>query len=87
MHVIDKVHSEKVAWLELINNGNKIVTLGSDHLIKVTDLRTLKVISTIEHKDLLIHRDFCRFSISPNERFILIGGQNGQIFIFNLKSF
>jgi len=44
----------------------KIVTASVDNKIKVTDLKTNKILHEIENPDLFINSAICKFAISPN---------------------
>ncbi len=54
MHTIEKVHTDKIESCHFTPNGRSIISIGRDHLIKITDFNTSKNIATIEHPDLLI---------------------------------
>jgi WD40 repeat protein len=52
----------------------------------VTDLHTLKTVATLEHHDLIIPSAGCNFGLSHNGKFLAVGSQNGQVFVFNLET-
>ncbi len=54
MHTIEGIHADKVECCRFSHNGKQIISVGRDHLIKVTDFQTYKEIATIEHPELLI---------------------------------
>jgi WD40 repeat protein len=49
------------------------------------DLKTYKNVAVLEHKDLFIPTGGCSFDVSSDGTFLAIGGQGGQVFVFNLK--
>lgn len=54
MHTIEGIHADKVECCRFSRNGKQIISVGRDHLIKVTDFQTYKEIATIEYPELLI---------------------------------
>ena len=46
----------------------------------------MKKIATLEHQDLLIPSG-CHFGLSYNGKYLSVGSQNGNIFIFDLESY
>ena len=54
MYTIENVHSDKIECCRFSRNGKQIISVGRDHLIKITDFSTYKEIATIEHQDLMI---------------------------------
>ena len=86
MYTIEDVHTDKIECCKFSRNGKEIISVGRDHLIKITDFQTKKEIATIEHPDLLIPSASCEFGVSTNGKFLAIGGQNGNIFVFNLQT-
>lgn len=86
MHTIEKVHQEKVECCVFSRDEKKIYSVSRDHTIKVTDMQTLKQITAMEHQDLIIPSGGCKFGLSANGKFLAVGGQNGQVFVFNLET-
>ena len=70
---MSKVHTDKVECCQFTPNGRQIVSIGRDHLIKVIDFYTYKVLATIEHPDLNIPSAGSLFGISPNGKFLAVG--------------
>ena len=87
MHVIQSVHSEKIECVRFLEHSTQIASLSRDHSIKITDLKTQKLLATLNHNDLFLPNASCEFAISPNGMFLAVGGQNGSMFIFNLKTY
>jgi WD40 repeat protein len=54
MYTIENVHSGKIECCKFSSNGKQIISIGRDHLIKITDFATYKEIATIENHDLMI---------------------------------
>jgi WD40 repeat protein len=48
-HTISGIHDGPVNCIKYLNNGNQIISSSKDSTLKVTDLRTLKAVRTIEH--------------------------------------
>ena len=65
-------------------DGTKIVTASADNTLKVIDMRSSNILHTLEHNDLIVPTAISKFSISPNGKFVVMGGHQGMIFIFNL---
>ncbi len=53
MYTMEKVHSDKIECCKFTNNGKNIISIGRDHLIKISDFSTYKTIATIEHPDFM----------------------------------
>jgi WD40 repeat protein len=85
MHVIPNVHSGKIECVKFTENSSQIVSVGRDHHIKITDLKSQKCLATLEHKDLFLPGHSCEFALSPNGMFLAIGSQSGNLFIFDMK--
>ena len=60
------------------------MTASTDNKLKVIDLKTNSVLHELESPDLIINAAICKFAISPNGKYVVIGGHSGTIFIFNL---
>ncbi len=50
---MEKVHSDKIECCKFTRNGKNIISIGRDHLIKISDFSTYKTIATIEHPDFM----------------------------------
>jgi len=87
MHTVQKLHTEKIECCKITPNGKYLISIGRDHLIKITDFSTYKLLTTIEHRDLLIPGAGCKFGISSNGKFLAVGSQSGNIFVFDLNTF
>ena len=74
MNTIEKVHQEKVECCFFSKDEKKIYSVARDHLIKVTDLQTLKQVAVLEHSDLIIPSGGCKFGLSNNGKFLAVGG-------------
>lgn len=86
MHTIENVHANKVVCCKFSRNGKQIISIGRDHLIKITDFSTYKEIATIENADLMIPQTDCTFGLSANGKYLAVGSQNGSIFIFDMNT-
>ena len=53
-HTLSKVHDESINCIKFTQDGNQVITSSKDSTIKITDLRKLKVLATLEHDDLSI---------------------------------
>ena len=53
-NTIKNVHDAGINCVKFMPNGTQIVSMSKDATIKVTDLRMLKTIITMEHSDLSI---------------------------------
>ena len=71
--------------LKFTLDGTKLITASTNNTLQVIDLRSTKVLYTLEHEDLLISSAINKFAISPNGKYCVIGGHSGTIFIFNLE--
>ena len=65
-------------------DGTKIVTASSDNTLKVIDMRSSNTLHSLEHSDLIVPTAISKFAISPDGQFVVVGGHQGMIFIFNL---
>lgn len=86
MSCIDNVHVERIEHLQFTPDGKQIVSLGRDHTIQVTDFGTRKQVACIENSSLLMPKESC-FDISPQGKYLAVGGQDGSVFIFDMKTF
>jgi len=68
------------------SSGREIISLGRDHVIKITDANTYKEIATLESPELSIPSDSVCFGLSPGGKFLSVGSQSGSLCIFNIKS-
>lgn len=74
IYTVESVHTDKIECCKFSRNGKQIISVGRDHLIKVTDFNTYKEIATIEHPELMIPQTDCEFGISTNGKYMAIGG-------------
>ena len=58
--------------------------MSKDSTIKVTDLRMLKTVMTLEDQNLSIKGQNTQFAVSPDGQFIVVGDTRGKIYIFNV---
>ena len=72
--------------IKYTNDCTKIVTASTDNTLKVIDVRTMNVVTTISEPDLLVSAAISKFSVSPNSKFVVIGGHSGTLFIFNIET-
>ena len=63
---LKNIHRQQITCLKYTPDMGKIVTASVDNKIKVTDLKTNKILHEIEHQDLFINSAICKFAISPN---------------------
>ena len=63
---------------------SQLITTSTCGTIKVTDMRTQKVLTEIEHPDLNIPTVCSSVGLSRNGQYLAVGGKNGSLFIFDL---
>lgn len=85
MYNMEKIHADKIECCKFSRDGRNIISIGRDHLIKITDFSTYKTIATIENPDLMIPQAGCNFGISTSGKYLAVGSQNGNVFIFDLE--
>ena len=73
MNTIEKVHTDKIECCKITPNGRYIVSIGRDHLIKITDFYNFKTIATIEHQDFFVPQAGCKFGFSANGKYMAVG--------------
>lgn len=83
---LKNIHRQQITCLKYTPDMDKIVTASIDNKIKVTDLKTNKILHEIESPDLFINSAICKFAISPNSQYCVMGGHTGIIFVFNIKT-
>ena len=72
--------------LRFTPDAQKIVTASADNTLRVVELRTNKVLHEIEFNDLIIPSAISKFTISPNGKYLVIGGHSGTLFVFNMET-
>ena len=79
------LHDDKINAIEFIKNENQFVTLSKDHSIKLFDLRKMETIYTLN--DELIPQ-YCEsnITVSSDKKYLTVGSNKGQIFIFNVAT-
>lgn len=87
MTTIDNVHHDKVVCCKFSRNGKQIISMGRDHLIKITDFSTYKEVATIENPDLMIPQTDCSFGLSSNGKYMAVGAQDGSVFVFDMVTY
>ena len=80
------IHRMQITCVKFTPDGTKLVSAACDNHIKVIDVKTGNILQDIEHGDLLISPSISKFALSPDGKFIVIGGHSGSIFIFNLEN-
>ena len=85
--MLKKVHDDKIECVKYMERSNQVATVGRDHLIKITCLRMQKTIATLEHGDFILSQAVSKFDLSPSENYLAVGGHDGKLFVFNLKTF
>ena len=83
---IKTFHRQPITCLKYSLDGTKIVTASCDNTLKILDVRTMNVVQTLSDPDLIISQAISKFSISPNGKFVVIGGHSGTLFIFNVET-
>lgn len=66
-------------------DGNEILTNSRDNTLKLIDVRTFKVLSTLECDEYTNGHDCNTASISPNGRYVAVGSKKGSLIIFNIQ--
>ena len=79
------VHSDQITSIKFTRDGSELITSSKDHEIKITQLRDLKTVVTLEHPDLTIPASAGKFALSSSGKYLGIGGTNGSLFIFDLE--
>ncbi len=53
--------------------------------IIVLNERSMQVVFALEHPELSIPAGNCKFTISPDGKYVAIGSSNGSLFLFDIK--
>ncbi len=77
-----KVFNLSISKVVITPDGQKLIAANKDGLIKVVDIKTKKVINTMDK-----HNGYIKdIKISNNNKLIVSGGQDGAIVLWNLKN-
>ena len=80
-----KVHTDQITSLKFSRDGSEIITSSKDHEIKITEIRTMQTVATLEHQDLNIPATAGKFALAASGKYLAIGGTNGSLFVFDLE--
>lgn len=76
-------HESSITCLKLLKDDNYMVANSINGVINVWDRRVCKVVTRMEYPNQMTST---KFSVDPNEEFVLIGGDDRKVYIWNLKS-
>ena len=69
-----------------VSDKRDILSCTKDGQLKVVDLRTMSVKSTLGSDSLRIGSDYCRASLSPDGHYAMVGSTDGSVFIFDVNT-
>ena len=80
------LHSSQVTCVKFVPNGFNIVTASRTNGVLVIEEKTMQTIHYLDHSELSIPQGNCKFAVSPDGKFVAIGGTNGVLFVFNIQT-
>lgn len=89
MHDLDEIHVQQVTSVDFSRCGSYVVTNSRDNTVKLIDVRTWKILKEFEGTTKEPYRNavnWNRATFSPDSQYIVAGGQNGHLYIWNVDS-
>jgi autophagy-related protein 16 len=86
MHDAENVHTQQATAVEFSRDGLLAVSTSRDNTVKVLDLRTWKVLKTMENTGKEVYRNLVNWNravFSPDGQYICAGSATGNLFIWN----
>jgi len=79
------LHDEIITSVCFSSCGRYLLTNSRDHSLKWIDLRTYSVVHTIEDENYINTCVTNTASLSPSDRYAVVGSKNGQVLILNIQ--
>ena len=79
------VHDEQITCVRFTNDGHYCVSTSTDNTVKVWDVRVFKEVKAMEDDNLRVVNPTCRLCISPDDKFCVIGSNDGKVMIFDIQ--
>jgi len=76
----------KVTSLDLAQDMNYLLACSRDDTIKVIDLRRNQIVSTYRTEGFKVTCDYTRACFSPDSQYVLCGGHDGALYVWNTKT-
>ena len=89
MHVMEDIHNGQATSVEFNRDDSLVVTCSRDNTVKVTDMRTYRVLQVFEGTSKHPFRNLINWNRaiwSPDSAWICAGGHSGELFFWNLES-
>ena len=89
IHTLPNAHRDQVTCARFTSDERYVVSHGQDHLVKVWDIRTWQQVFEPFEEELLTCPNGVlktKLTISPDNRFVVVGSQNGAVIILDLKA-
>jgi WD40 repeat protein len=86
---IENAHNSAVTCARFTPDENYVISTGHDHTVKVWDVRKWQEIykPSFEHEEYTCpgFTNHTKLAISPNSQFVVVGSQNGTVFVLDIK--
>lgn len=90
VHTLQNAHLDQVTCARYTTDERYVISTGQDHLVKVWDVRMWKQAIEPAFSEGLLKcptgATKTKLAISPDNRFVVVGSQNGAVVILDIKS-
>ena len=76
----------KVTSLDLSPDMNFLLACSRDDSLKIIDLRTYQIVSTLKSEGFRVAFDYTRACFSPDGQYVMCGAHDGSVYIWNAKT-
>eukprot|EP00300_Choanocystis_sp_HF-7_P011807 c17623_g1_i1.p1 GENE.c17623_g1_i1~~c17623_g1_i1.p1 ORF type:complete len:452 (+),score=106.13 c17623_g1_i1:37-1356(+) len=83
VYKIENLHAAQITHVDFSTDGSRILSLGKEGTLKITDARTYETTVQIGHRDLQVAVNWTKACFSPDSNYVVVGGQTGQVFVFD----
>jgi len=80
------LHDEIITSVCFSSCGRYVLTNSRDHSLKWIDLRQYKILYTFEDMNYVNTSVTNTASLSPSDKYAVVGSKNGQVLILNMKT-
>jgi autophagy-related protein 16 len=84
--LIKDAHSQQITSVSFTNDGSFVLSNGRDNCLKLWDIRKFECVATFSHDEYRNMLNFNKACVSPCGTFACAGGNQGYVFIWNIRS-
>eukprot|EP00741_Cyanophora_paradoxa_P019388 tig00021127_g18716.t1 len=77
------LHSAQITSVQLLTDGNRVLTAGRDNVLKIVDVRTYEELASFKDDQFRSGLNWTRAAASMDGQWVAAGGQDGVVCLWN----